>query len=109
MSEHEILITVLVMGAGTVFTRVLPCLLFSGKRQPPPFVAYLGRVLPYAIIGLLVVYSFRNTQLLQYPYGIPELIAMLIVIGLHKWKHSFMLSILGGTAVYMILVQRVFV
>jgi branched-subunit amino acid transport protein AzlD len=109
MSEYEILITVLVMGAGTVFTRVLPFLLFSGKRQPPPFVAYLGRVLPYAIIGLLVVYSFRNTQLLQYPYGIPELIAMLTVIGLHKWKHSFMLSILGGTAVYMILVQQVFV
>lgn len=108
MSEREILIMVLVMGAGTIFTRALPFLLFSGKRQPPPFVTYLGKVLPYAIIGLLVVYSFRNTRLMQYPYGVPEMIAMLTVIGLHKWKHSFMLSILGGTAVYMILLQRVF-
>ena len=69
---------------------------------------YIGMVLPPAVIGMLVVYCLRSTQLFAYPYGIPELIACLAVIGLHAWKRNVLLSVGAGTVLYMALVQMVF-
>ena len=104
---HSALI-VAVAALVTIALRFLPFVIFSGNKQTPPFVAYLGRVLPYAIMGMLVVYCLRNVNLLAAPHGAPEFIACLIVAGLHLWKRSTLISIIGGTAAYMLLVQLVF-
>ena len=92
----------------TVALRFLPFLLFGGKRENPSFIAYLGRVLPSAIMAMLVVYCLRNVQLTAAPFGIPELLSCAVVVLLHVWKRNTILSILGGTACYMLLVQLVF-
>jgi len=104
---HSALI-VAVAALVTIALRFLPFVIFSGNKQTPPFVAYLGRVLPYAIMGMLVVYCLRNVNLLAAPYGAPEFIACLIVAGLHLWKRNTLISIIGGTAAYMLMVQLVF-
>ena len=106
-SLHSALI-VAVVALVTIALRFLPFVIFSGNKQTPPFVAYLGRVLPYAIMGMLVVYCLRNVNLLAAPHGAPEFIACLVVAGLHLWKRSTLISIIGGTAAYMLLVQLVF-
>ena len=92
----------------TVTLRFLPFLFFGGKRETPPFIAYLGRVLPSAIMAMLVVYCLRNVQLSASPFGIPALLSCAVVVLLHVWKRNTILSILGGTACYMLLVQLVF-
>ena len=92
----------------TAGLRFLPFLLFSGNKQTPPFVAYLGKVLPYAVMGMLVIYCLRNVNFTAAPYGLPEMISCLLVAVLHLWKRSTLLSIAGGTACYMLLVQTVF-
>ena len=94
---------------GTIITRFLPFLLFPDNKPIPKVVEYLGRTLPAAMMGLLVVYSLRNTDLLTGSHGLPEAIAVAVTAGLHLWKRSTLLSILAGTAVYMLLVQLVFV
>lgn len=104
---HDILL-VAVVALVTIALRFLPFLIFSGRKTTPPFVAYLGRVLPYAIMGMLVVYCLRNTQLAAAPHGAPEIIATLAVAMLHLWKRNTLISIVGGTALYMLLVQLVF-
>jgi len=104
---HSALI-VAVAALVTIALRFLPFVIFSGNKQTPPFVAYLGRVLPYAIMGMLVVYCLRNVNLLASPHGAPEFIACLIVAGLHLWKRNTLISIIGGTAAYMLMVQLVF-
>ena len=104
---HSVLI-VAVAAVVTIALRFLPFLIFGGNKQTPPFVAYLGRVLPYAIMGMLVVYCLRNVQLSSAPHGAPEFIACLIVAGLHLWKRSTLISIIGGTASYMLMVQLIF-
>ena len=92
----------------TVSTRFLPFLIFSGKRETPKTVQYLGRALPSAIFGLLVVYCLRNTNFLQAPHGLPEILAVAAVAALHHWKGNVLVSIAGGTALYMLLVQVIF-
>lgn len=104
---QQILIIVLVTAA-TMITRFLPFLAFPDGKKIPAFVHYLGTVLPAAVFGMLVVYCFRGVQILSGTHGIPELIAALIVIGLHLWKRQMLLSIAGGTIAYMLLVQVVF-
>ena len=104
---HDILL-VAVVALVTIALRFLPFLIFSGRKTTPPFVAYLGRVLPYAIMGMLVVYCLRNTQLAAAPHGAPEIIATLAVALLHLWKRNTLISIVGGTALYMLLVQLIF-
>jgi branched-subunit amino acid transport protein AzlD len=99
-------VLVAVMSAFTILLRFLPFLVF--RKRVPPYVAYLGKVLPPAIIGMLVVYCLRSTAVFSFPYGLPELIAVLIVVLLQIWKHRSLLSILAGTAAYMLLVQVVF-
>ena len=93
----------------TFATRVAPFLLFNGKRPIPPIVRYLGTVLPPAVIALLVVYCLKNVTWLGYPHGIPEMISIVVVAVLHLWKRNNLLSIGVGTALYMILVQSVFI
>ncbi len=102
---HSVLL-VAVMSAFTILLRFLPFLVF--RKRVPPYIAYLGKVLPPAIIGMRVVYCLRSTAILAFPFGIPELIAVLAVVLLQIWKHRSLLSILAGTAVYMLLVQLVF-
>jgi len=106
MNTHAALL-VAVMAAVTMLLRFLPFLVF--RKKTPPYIAYLGEVLPAAIIGMLVVYCLKDTAVTKPPFGAPELIAGLAVVGLQAWRRSSLLSILGGTAIYMVLVQTVFV
>ena len=92
----------------TAATRFLPFLIFSGGKKTPDIIVYLGKVLPYAIMGMLVVYCFKDVDFLSAPHGIPELIACIAVAALHLWKRNTLLSIGAGTVFYMLLVQLVF-
>ena len=106
-NTHAMLL-ILTMTAGTMATRFLPFLLLGDKRQTPPFIAYLGKVLPYAIMGMLVVYCLKGVSLTEVSSVLPAALGVGVTAGLHLWKHNTLLSILGGTAVYMLLVQMVF-
>ena len=104
---YEFFMLVIIMLV-TMATRFLPFLLFGGKKQPPRVITYLGKVLPCAIMGMLVVYCLKDVHPLSYPYGIPELLAIALVAVLHIWKRNSLLSIGAGTVFYMLLVQLVF-
>ncbi len=99
---------VAVIAIGTALIRFLPFLLFPEGKKRPAFIDYLCRYLPAAIMGMLVVYCLKNVSLLSPPYGIPELIALAAVVLFHLWKRNSLISIFGGTALYMLLVQVVF-
>jgi branched-subunit amino acid transport protein AzlD len=102
------LIIVAMVALATQITRWTPFLLFSGDKKLPKVVEDLGRLLPPAMMGLLVVYCLRNVDIAAAPHGLPELIALAVVTGLHLWKRNVLLSIGAGTVVYMVLVQVVF-
>ena len=108
LNDAQSLILIAVIAVCTFLTRALPFLLFPGSRPTPAFIRYLGEVLPFAMIAMLVVYCLKEVQLTQYPYGIPECIAVLFVALVHKWRHNLLLSIGGGTVLYMVLVQCIF-
>ena len=108
MSVTEQIITIAMVALGTMLTRFLPFLLFPAGKPTPRYVQYLGKALPGAVFGLLVVYCLKNVSLLSGSHGLPELIAILVVAGLHLWKRQILLSIAGGTICYMLLVQLVF-
>ncbi len=108
MSVTEQIITIAAVVLGTMLTRFLPFLLFPAGNPTPRYVQYLGKALPGAVFGLLVVYCLKNVSLLSGSHGLPELIAILVVAGLHLWKRQMLLSIAGGTICYMLLVQFVF-
>ena len=91
----------------TAALRFLPFLIFGENRKTPPLVAYLGKVLPYAIMGMLVVYCLKGIRITAFPFGIPELLSCAVVILLHIWKRNTLLSIGAGTVCYMLLVQLV--
>lgn len=101
-------VLVAVMAAVTMLLRFLPFWIFGGKKETPPLITYLGKALPYAIMAMLVVYCLKGIRLTESPYGLPELLSCAVVAGLHIWKRNTMLSIAGGTACYMLLVQIVF-
>lgn len=92
---------------GTMMTRFLPFLIFPEGKEPPEFIQYLGKVLHYAVIGLLVIYCLKDVPG-SGTYGIPEFLAIAFIVLLHRWKKSILLSIGGGTVFYMLLVQFVF-
>lgn len=92
----------------TMAIRFLPFVIFGGKKKTPEFISYLGKVLPYAIMGMLVVYCLKGISLAAMPFGLPELLAVLAVVVLHLWKRNTLLSIGCGTVAYMVLVQFVF-
>lgn len=102
-------ITIAACTAATMLTRFLPFLIFSSKdQQPPEVVRYLGRVLPAAIFGMLILYCLKGVSVFTGSHGIPEAIAIGATIALHKWKHETLVSIAGGTLCYVLLVQLVF-
>lgn len=109
LSAIPTLIIILAVSLGTQLTRWLPFVMFPEKKEPPKAVLYLGRVLPPAMMGLLVVYCFKGVSWLSGSHGVPELLATAAVAALHLWKRNVLLSIAGGTALYMVLVQLVFV
>lgn len=108
MTFEQKMITIGMVVLGTAITRFLPFLVFPSGKPTPKYIRYLGKVLPAAIFGLLVVYSLKNVNPLAGSHGIPELLSILLVIGLHLWKRQMLLSIAGGTILYMVLVQLVF-
>ena len=101
------LVIVLVACACTVLTRALPFVLFGRSGSPGRGVLYLGRVLPPAMIALLVVYCLKGVDFSSSPFGAPEILSVILVGALHHWRHNILLSIAGGTAVYMLLIQVV--
>ena len=103
------IIIIVLVALVTLATRAIPFVLFPEGKKIPKAVEYLGKVLPPAVIGMLVVYCFKSVNVLSSPFGLPELIAGLTVVVLHIWKRNNLLSIGAGTIIYMILVQTVFV
>ena len=99
-------VLIAVMAAVTILLRFLPFLVF--RKETPPYIAYLGRVLPPAIIGMLVIYCLKDISLLEKPFGLPELIAAVCVVCAQVLKRNSLISILTGTVVYMVLIQTVF-
>ena len=97
-----------VIAVCTALTRFLPFLIFPAGKKRPAFITYLGKVLPYAIMGMLVVYCLKAVDFVQPPHALPELIACAVTVVLHVWKRSTLLSIVGGTVCYMLLVQVIF-
>lgn len=93
---------------GTMLTRFIPFIVFPSGKPTPKYIQYLGKVLPSAVVGLLVIYCFKDVSVLAGNHGIPELIGVAVVALLHVWKKNMFLSIAGGTVVYMVLVQMVF-
>lgn len=108
METWQGVVTIFMAVLGTVITRFLPFIVFPESERPPRVVEYLGKVLPYAMGGLLVVYSLKNVTPFSGTHGIPEAVAIAVIVALHVWKRNMLLSIAGGTAVYMLLVQVVF-
>lgn len=108
MTLTQQMITVGMVVLGTMVTRFLPFILFPGDKPAPKYIQYLGKVLPAAVFGLLVIYSLKDVSILGGSHGIPELIAIAAVVVLHLWKRQMLLSIAAGTVCYMMLVQFVF-
>lgn len=108
MSNWSVLSLILVMALVTAGLRFLPFVIFTKGRKVPEVVAYLGRVLPYAVMAMLVVYCLKGISFVQMPFGLPEIISVVLVVVLHVWKRNTLLSIVGGTVCYMVLVQLVF-
>ena len=108
MTITQRIITIGLCALATIITRFLPFLVFSPQLPTPKYVQYLGKALPTAIFGMLVVYCLKNVSFVTGSYGLPELIAIAVTAGLHLWRRQMLLSVAGGTACYMLLVQLVF-
>ena len=106
-SGHAMLV-ILVMGLATLATRVLPVLIFGRGEKVPETILYLGKVVPYTAMGLLIVYCLKDVSLVDGAHGLPEAIALAVVTASYLWKRNTILSVVVGTAVYMLLVQQVF-
>lgn len=109
MTLTEQIITVGVCVLAVQFTRLLPFWVFPANRPIPEYVRYLGKVLPAAMFGMLVIYCYKNVDVFTGYHGIPEFLAGGLTLALHFWKKNMFLSIAAGTIVYMVLVQNVFV
>ena len=108
MPDLHSALMIAVMALVTAALRFLPFLIFGENRKTPPLISYLGRVLPYAIMGMLVVYCLKDISFAGSPFGIPEIISCAVVTLLHIWKRNTLLSIGAGTVCYMLLVQFIF-
>ena len=97
-----------VMGLAVLATRMVPVLIFGRGEKVPEFILYLGRVVPYTAMGLLIVYCLRDVPVFEVPHGLPELIALAAVAATYIWKRNTIFSVVIGTALYMFLVQSVF-
>lgn len=108
MTVTQEIITAAMVVLATMLTRFIPFLIFPEGKPIPKYVQYLGKVLPPAVFGLLIIYCLKNVSIFSGSHGIPELISIILVIVLHLWKRQMLLSIAGGTVCYMLLVQLVF-
>lgn len=108
MTLTQEIITVATVILATMLTRFLPFLVFPEGKPTPKYIRYLGKVLPAAVFGLLIVYSLKNVSIFSGSHGIPEFLSIVLVVALHLWKRQMLLSIAGGTVCYMLLVQMVF-
>ena len=108
MTTMQVIITLDVIAVVTLATRGIAFVIFPGNKPVPPFISYLSKVLPFAVIGMLVIYCIKDVTLLRWPHGLPELLGCLATALLHLWKHNNLISIGGGTVIYMLLVQQVF-
>lgn len=108
MSDSYVLATIAVAALITAALRFAPFLIFGKGKQTPKLVVYLGKVLPYAIMGMLVVYCLKDVDITAAPHGLPELLGCIIVACLHIWKRNTLLSIGAGTLSYMLMVQFLF-
>jgi branched-subunit amino acid transport protein AzlD len=108
MTLSQQMITIGLCVIGTMTTRFLPFLIFSENRKTPAFIQYLGKYLPSAVFGMLVIYCLKNVSIFQGSHGIPEGISIFVTTVLHLWKRQMLLSIAGGTVCYMLLVHFIF-
>ncbi|MEA4988123.1 MAG: AzlD domain-containing protein [Anaerovorax sp.] len=108
LTGTQTLIMILAIALGAVITRFTPFILFPESKEPPSHITYLGKVLPPAMMGLLVVYCLKGISIEYSPYGIPELLSVIFIIILHKWMNNVLISIGGGTCLYMFLIQVIF-
>lgn len=108
MTFTQEVITIGLCVLGTMATRFLPFLIFSSQKPTPPLIQYLGKALPSAIFGMLVIYCLKNVSILSGSHGIPELLAIAATVALHLWKRQMLLSIAGGTACFMLLQNFLF-
>lgn len=108
MTLAEQIITISLCVVGTMATRFLPFIIFRSNKSTPKYIQYLGKALPAAIFGMLVVYCLKDVQILSGSHGIPELLAILLTGMLHILKRQMLLSIAGGTVFYMLLIQFIF-
>lgn len=109
LTSQQSFVIIAVIALGTILTRALPFLLFPTHKETPAFILYLGQVIPFAAIAMLIIYCLKNVSLPAAPYGLPEGIAIVFIIFIHLWKNNVLLSIGGGTVLYMALVQFIFV
>lgn len=107
LNNFELVSLIFIIALITFFTRYLPFLIFPAHKKTPPTIYFLGQYLPPAIIGMLIIYCFKDLNFTTTPYFIPELIATLFVIIVHKYKHNLLYSIAGGTVLYMLLIQKI--
>ncbi|MBR3807680.1 MAG: branched-chain amino acid transporter permease [Lachnospiraceae bacterium] len=103
MTFSQQIMTIGIVVFGTMLTRFLPFLVFGRGKETPKYIQYLGKILPAAVFGLLVVYCLKDVNVLSGSHGIPEAISILVVVILHFWKRQMLLSIAGGTVCYMLL------
>ncbi len=108
ISIGKSLVIIFACGLTIFFTRLIPFIFFPPGKEIPPTIQYLGRVLPPAVIGMLVIYCLKSVSIIKFPFGVPELISIAAVTMLHVWKRNNLLSIGVGTILYMVLVQTVF-
>lgn len=109
MTITQQIITIAAVVLGTMITRFIPFIIFPAGKPTPKYIQYLGKALPGAVFGLLVIYCLKNVNIFTGTHGIPEAIAIAVVAALHLWKRQMLLSIAGGTVIYMLLIQFVFV
>lgn len=108
MTIEQQIITIGLCVLGTMITRFLPFIIFSENKETPAFIQYIGRYLPSAVFGMLVIYCLKNVNLIHGSHGIPEFISIFVTGALHIWKRQMLISIAGGTICYMLLMQFVF-
>ncbi len=102
------MIVIVVMGLAVLATRIVPVLIFGRGEKVPEFILYLGRVVPYTAMGLLIVYCLRDVPVLDSPHGLPEILSLAVVTVTYLWKRNTIFSVVTGTVLYMFLVQSVF-
>ena len=109
LTVHQSIIIILIIAFVTFLIRVTPFILFPANKKTPEYIIYLGNVLPYAIIAMLVIYSVKEVSVFTFPFGVPEFIEIIAIVAIHLWKKNTLLSIGIGTIFYMLLVQVIFI